>query len=516
MADGMGSYLNRIGGWLGKSTGLRGRLNQYMRTRYTANLLAGITAAVCGILAAIALFLPNCLGMGNDSIANEKMGYYRLDYLNEAEDGGSEPTNAYFTRVYEQTSLSRGTEFSLENALVNLAKALDWLFTRDQLFDIRFLAFLYMALYLPGVFLILKAALERVRNFTEAVILAVAGGLIFSDISYIAYFNSLYSDALFFIFLLYMAGGMLLMHKEGKGRDLFAILAGIACMGFSLVSRRGFLAGIVLAFFFLMHLRHAAGNRQKILSIVVTCFVLAASVLSFFQVNSEFDDTAKYHAMTRGVLLQSTNPARALENMGINVSYSVLADDSLYENYPVTELANPAIREGFLDSYTQRDIALFYVSHPGALLSMWDLGIKASMELRRDYCGNYEKSAGMPPMGKSLFCSVWSIFKEQSAPKTIGYPLALLLVVFATTGRSLLGKRAKVQRWNYTYFMACICLGVLGLADMTYVVMNSGDAQLVQYNIVLGAVMDILLYFVMAEILHKLNVLEDESGEHQS
>ena len=506
------NLLSRAGRGIRKLSQLRARLNNYMRARYSARLLAGITAVVCGALMIFVLFVPNYLGMGNDSIANEKMVYYRLDYLNEDSEAEDVPSNSYFTRVYELTSLDRGTEFSLQSALVRIAKAIDWMFTRDRLFDIRFLALLYALLYLPGVWLILRAALECVKNFSEAALLCVLGALIFSDISYIAYFNSLYADALFYILLLYMAGSALMLRTDGARQNLYILLFGIASAGFCLIARRGYLAGIVAAFFLLMHLRYIPARRARVLSVAAVCFVLAASMLSAFRVNGEFDATGKYHAMTRGVLLQSANPARTLENMGINASYSVLADDSLYAYYPMTQLANPLISEVFLNGYTSGDIALFYVRHPGALIAMWDLGVKAAVNLRRDYCGNYERSTGMPPMGKSLACAAWSTFKAQSMPRTIGYLFVLMLIVFASSGRKLFGRRAQVQRRDFTYFLTCLCLLIIAMADVTYVILHSGDAQLVQYNIVPGAAMDILLYFVIAEMLHKLNLLEDGDG----
>ena len=485
-----------------------------MRARYSVNRLALIATAICGVLAVMMLLLPNYLGMGNDSLANAKMGYYKLGYIDDEIISGEVASNAYFTRVYELTNLDMGAEFSLEAAIVSLAKALDWLLTRDQLFDIRFLALLYILTYLPGVFLIIKAALERVQQFSEAAVLAGLGVLIFADISYIAYFNSLYADALFFIMLLYMAGCSMLLHRDGKYQSLYTVLLGLACMGFCLVAGRGFLAGVIIAFFLLMHLRYVVKKHQKALNIIVTCLVLTTSILSLFQVSSEFDDTGKYHAMTRGVLLQSANPAETLEDMDINISFSVLANDSLYDEYPVTQIGNPIIQQEFLNHYTTRDILTYYIRHPGALFSMWDLGVKAAVNLRRDYCGNYERSTGMPPMGKSIFGSAWSIFKMQSAPKTIGYLVVLVVVIFITTGKKLLGKHP--QRWDFTYFMTCMSLLTLGVADMTYVMIHSGDAQLIQYNAVLGTVMDILLYFVCAELLHKLNVLEDVDHGHQA
>ena len=488
--------------------GGRRRLNRLMREKYSANLLAGLAAAACGLLAAVMLLAPNYIGMGNDSLAEAKMGAYRLSYVDEGILSGEVAPNAYFTRVYGLSHLEGGSEFSLEHAMVSLAKGLDWIFTRNQLFDIRFLALIYLALYLPGVFLVVKAALERVRQFSEAAVLAALGVLIFSDISYIAYFNSLYADALLFIMLLYMAGSSLLMHREGKRQSLCAVLLGLSCAGFCLVTRRGFLAGVIGAFFLLMHLPRLVRNREKVLHVLMSCFALAASILSLFQVSGEFDDTGKYHAMTRGVLLQSADPARTLEEMGINLSFSVLANDSLYDDYPVAQIGNPLIQKEFLNRYATGDIMAFYLRHPGALFSMWDLGVKAAVNLRRDYCGNYEASTGMPPMSKSIFGSAWSLFKMQSAPRTIGYLAVLVAVVLLTAGKELMGKHP--QRRSFTYFMTCMSLVALGLGDMTYVILHSGDAQLIQYNAVLGTVMDILLYFVCAELLNRLNVLEED------
>ena len=44
---------------------------------------------------------------------------------------------------------------------------------------------LAVALYLPAVYLVLKAGLERVRFFSEAVAVTALGVLIFADISYL-------------------------------------------------------------------------------------------------------------------------------------------------------------------------------------------------------------------------------------------------------------------------------------------------------------------------------------------
>lgn len=59
-------------------------------------------------------------------------------------------------------------------------------YTSAMLALIGTLVCLAVALYLPAVYLVLKAGLERVRYFSEAVAVTALGVLIFADISYLA------------------------------------------------------------------------------------------------------------------------------------------------------------------------------------------------------------------------------------------------------------------------------------------------------------------------------------------
>ena len=79
------------------------------------------------------------------------------------------------------------------------------------------------------------------------------------------------------------------------------------------------------------------------------------------------------------------------------------------------------------------------------------------------------------------------------------------------SGRKVFTRKA-VQRWDYVYFLTMLAVTFIGMADITAVICRSGDSQLVQFSMTLGVALDILLYFVIAEILHKLNILE---GKHE-
>lgn len=490
----------------------RCQLNQNMKQHYSAGKMATVSASVCMAVGILILFVPPYLGIANDGIGNRKMTESGFTYLERGKNE-TDASNDYFTRVYERTT-PQGEGISSHLFFINLAKALDLFFTQDNLFDIRFLALLYLILWIPGVYLVIRAALERISYFSEAAVLSVLGILVFSDISCVAYLNSLYSDALIWICLLYIAGSALLLHKEGKRDKILVLVFTVAGIVLTIAERRCFLAGVFLSVFLILQIRIFSQMSMKMLSFLCSVILFALALAGFYNCKDEFDQTAKFHSMTRGVLLQSADPEKELERMNIDHSYTVLTDCSLYDYYPVTEIGNPLIQKGFLDRYDGGDVALFYLRNPGAMISMWDLGVKAAFDLRRSYCGNYEKSVGMPAMGKSIFWSAWSIFKERSAPKTIGYVLILTIAFSVMSGKKVFHKK-DIRRWDYVYFCVMSMLVLLCMGDLTYVILKSGDAQFVQYNIVSGTVMDLLFYYVLAEMLHKLNILEARNEKNE-
>lgn len=488
----------------------RRKFNSWMERRYTPRMMALIGTGACLAVAVYALFVGPYLGVANDSIGNRKMQEYGLSYLeaDRGEDEAAFASNEYFTREYG-VGQSETPIHSSQNVFVRLAMGLDTLFTQDALFDVRFLALVYLLLYLPAVYLVLKAGVERVSYFSEAVTVTVLGVLIFADISYLVFFNSLYSDALILICLLYIVGASMVQHLEKPTRLGLQLLMTAAGLVLCFLEKRFFLVGIFVAVLLVTQVR-IAGRAEKIITGCLALLLMVGSLFSLSWSGEEFDDVSKVHSVTRGVLLQSQNPDEALEEMGLDTSYSLLTDESLYDYVPVSEISNPVLQQGFLDQFNAADVALHYLRHPEKMVLMWNNAIVSALHLRRDYCGNYERSTGMPPMGKSVFFSMWSIFRERSLPGTIGYLVLLVVAVILMSGAKVFNRKA-VKRWDYVYFTTMLAAAAIGLGDITAVICRSGDAQLVQCSMTFGVVLDLLFYFVVAEILHKLNIMEGKN-----
>lgn len=483
---------------------LREKINRLMQDRITANGLALIAAACSGLILCWLLFVPPYMGVANDGTVSETMRIVGLSYTS---DEVSENYNNYFVRIYQNVYPESGT-VTAHILLLRFARAVDYLFTKDTFFDVRFLAVIYLILYLPAVYLAVRAALERLTYFNEYIIAAVAGVLIFADGSCGVYFNSLYPEPLFLISLLYIAACAMMLQKESKLTPLYLCLLVFWTLVMCFTRQHCFMVGLWVAAFCVLLLRLFKGFPARLGLLVVAAILAVGTAVSLTAMPQEFTDTSKLHAMTRGVLLQSNDPEETLEQIGINGSYAVLADVSFYDSPALAEEENPLLQEGFLDKYDTLTIGLYYLRHPGALISMLDIGIKSAFDLGREYCGNYEKSAGMPERAQNVFWSMWSIFKQRSAPKTIGYLVLLIIAYCVMSGRKMYTVSRTPERLHYIYLLTMVAITGIGVSNLCCIILQSGDAQLAQYNLIMGVCMDLLFYYVLIEILYKLNILE--------
>lgn len=484
------------------------KIDSHMEGKYSPDLLALAATAIAALAVFTILFLPNYLGVASDGTTDELMRSAGIYYMSKEPD---ERYANYFNRTYTEVASGTerpGKEWNSQLVFIEAAKFLDDFITKDRIFDIRFLGFIYFILYLPALYFIILQLCQRVKHFSEGAFIAGVGLIIFSDVGYVTYFNSFYPEAIWFISLLYCIGAaMSFQNKRSEYRDLFSLLL-LFLSGSILISSRRQCAviGFLLVFYVI---RMITVRKSWIWG--GSC-LFAAFMLSFFsfmcilEYPSDFSKTSKLHAMTRGVLFSSADPAQALTEFGIDSSYELLADASAYDYLPFVRYDDSSLYNGFIDRYTISDIGVYYLQHPGSLLSMLDVSIKVGMEMRRNDCGNYEKNTGFPQKAKSLFWSGWSSFKELSLPKTVGF---LILLTVATI--LLFYKRYSINSMNdrrNTVFLdiLIVVLGIL-LSQSIVVIVNSGDAEMVQRLFLVGLSIDIMTYCVFAELLHKLRIV---------
>ena len=485
--------------------------NAVLQKVYNPNRSAALGAFIVFVIAVFLLFIPPYIGTADDGaltmiLENAGLGY-RLQDL-EA------PVGSYFIRLFLHSTRIR-TGVSSHVFLIRIAMFIDNIFTGDNLFDVRFLSGLYLILYMPAVWLFIRGIVNRVNYASEALFLTILCAVVLADGSILCYFNSLYPEAFWQILLVYCFG-FILAFQHGKDNWNQIGFFGLMVAGTILILTECHCAaaGLVLMLFCLRQITMTDGTSQTIVFSVMSAGVLlVASIFSWTIGTSRFDNASKLHSMTTGVLLRSLNPETTLKEFGIDPRYETLTDISSYADYPYATFGNPEIQEGFLDQYGLLSVILYYLRHPFAYTGLLEIGTNASFNIIRAYVGNYEQSLGLPERARNPLFIVYSNLKASSLPRTLGF-IVLLAVIYM----SLFRTRTGYQKHAVTYgvrekevmidtFITAI---VMGIASITVIILKSGTAELERYQMTYGFCIDVMILLLLAEVLHRLNILSIE------
>lgn len=462
----------------------------------------GMAAALCcAALAGIILFRTPVLGVADDGTLERVIKGAGLAYPK-----GTEVTAGYFQRLYVWET-ERGTGYySLQTMVIWIAKMLSYLFTGGWEFDIRFLGVVYLILYLPALCIFVKAAADGLTTFGQKMVSEVFAVLIFTDVGYLTYFNSFYPEALILICLMYMVGAAINLQKKSRYEMVWLLLFVIFGINLCFVRRYCFLAGITGGFFVLLQYHRQENFGRRVSTLAFGTMLVLASFASLVWMERDFNETDRFHAMSRGVLESAENPEKALSEFGIDASYSLLTDASAYEEFPLTTGENRALYDGFLDRYTTADIAGYYIRHPAQMIYGMDTAVRMNQGVRWNSLGNYEKKEGKPFGAKSIFWSLYGTFKKRVAPKRVGFPTILVLILVALNADGFSLKKEK-NRQKSIHLECTVMLVIFMVLQTCLVVIQGGTPALSQYNGQLGITIDILTFFTVTELIGRLNIL---------
>ena len=501
----------KISGWIVKLYHLIRdailRFDCAMRKRYRPNHLALVAVLVIAVTAVIALLVPPYLGLSDDgSFASvlADTGLSRLD---------SSDTTAYFNyyeRVYNvgSSAVGDGSTPLIQRILVRTAVVLDELVTHDGLFDMRFLAAMYLLIYLLLLYPMLSRLLSRVKVYSEGLVVAVFAVLIFGDTAMITRFASFYTQPLETILMVGLANCVLQI-PDSLNRFLPQVGLCITVILLMAVNQYCALMGIVFSIAYWMLMRHCADAIHKGLYTLLAVLLCVVSVMQTGEMVQRQTVNEKYDQMTRGVLFEATDPEEALAQFGIDARYSVLTDTYSTQNYPVVLPDSGVLDEGFFDHYTTADVTLYYLRHPLPLLGLFEVGVRNAFFTRTDYSGNYEQSSGMPARAKALFLSIWSTFKERSAPQTAA-SLLLLVIAFLFFRRKADEKKSSGKEAAGVYTMLSVLLFASVIVELLTVVIMSGDSLLIRESFLMGCLIDLLAMMACTEGLHRLKIIEKD------
>jgi succinate dehydrogenase hydrophobic anchor subunit len=416
--------------------------------------------AAAALLIGWQLFVPPIVGLADQGDFARMIGLFGFGPADKTTEyayvaGKYVPDPNARLRVYEQAS----SEYLFVEAAVLLNKIV----SKDGSLDITVMGFVHLLAFLCAFWCVLRAT-GSVRAGPLLWILAL---LIFTDVGYVAYWNSFYAEPASCVFFLLLLAESVVICRVGEVSGAQAVRWTLWAFLFVAAKPVNTPIGILLAIFEFRLWAWSKSAAARRVAIAGAGLILAAGAVNVFTVPTPNTWPTVYDQVFLAILPEAKNPAQDARELGLPQEWLKYAGtgawsqgNNLYQGV-VTGLIGKQI--------TNADIARFYLRHPGRIWRHAKRILPVAFSLRPEWCGNFERSAGLPAGAKSKAFNVWSGFHEHWLGP-IGKPIlmALLLAPFLAIGAWL--------RWPEARRIAEF-IGLLGICCLiSFTVAITGDA----------------------------------------
>ncbi|MGI6779036.1 MAG: hypothetical protein ACOX7R_13805 [Acetivibrionales bacterium] len=457
-------------------------------------IMAALLSAV--VLIHILITEP-IIGIADNGDFERIMGSTGLEYIT---DSYKERYFGYVNREYRMASpLSTWSGyFSTQAVPVLLAKIISRLFVPGKaIFDIRSLGFIYSCFFVLSLYLIIKY--NRQSNPLLNWILAGLLVFVFTDSGYISYFNSLYGEAASFSALLLTSALAVYIIKR-KNPGLPALIAFFLSAIFLTGSKaQNAPIGICLAVLGIrfIHLRKDFLWKR---CIIYSCAVLLFTAsFSYFSIPYGIRLCNKYQTVFYGVLRNSPNPERDLEELGLDTGLSVLAGTDFFANSYPLDIRDEEFLKEIDEKINPVKILSFYLKHPSRYLDKLRITSENGFKLVQGY-GNFEKDEGRRFRETTSSFILWSNFKENVLPHSLIFTAVFFAIYILFLSAQYIKIKDSLSGRLYIELYAFLWL--TGLIQFIVPVIGDGEADLSRHLFLFNVCFDIMLISAAVYIIN--------------
>ena len=443
-----------------------------------------VAGAVLLILSSILLLRP-IIGVADNGDFARIMNSTGLFYLS---DGSTDRYFGFVNRLYGigYAIPFGGGYLSTELPLVLLAIYMCKSVLGTDLFDIRFLAVIYILVLAAAIFFTARCCRKYAGFFS--LIPAILIVIIFCDIGYISYFNSLYGEPVSLVFLLLMAGMASMLAIGEKPAIWMLILFCVGAFFFAGAKVQNSPAGLLVALLCIRLAWLREDKAWKITSFVAAVSIAVVSLACYASVSKDIKVCNKYQTVFYGILKGSPDPAGDLEELGLDPSLAVLAGTNYFmENYPI-DIRTAEFKKMLYDKVGYINVAAFYLKHPRRFIEKLELAAENGFKLKQGF-GNYEKYPGITYKQTTNTFGFWSDFKMKVLPHTLPFVCIFYTAAFLTLIHEY--KRAGEPKKGFLVeYMGVIIL--TGMMQFVLPVIGDGEADLSKHLYLFNVSFDLL------------------------
>lgn len=453
--------------------------------------------AAAGIVAIVLLFAGPFVGVADNGDFLRIMGTAGLNYY-DAGETYEDRFFGYAHALFAYDDFLRGFYPSTQIILVVLARFIG-VIANGEAFDIRVLGGIYTALLLAAGYLVIRAV--KTEHRYAAMLLALLMVFVFTDIAYLAYFNSLFGEPVSFVFLmLSMGSGLLLLRRDKLSPWLLALFY-VSVLFLTCSKTQNAPIGIGFA---LLGLRFIGLSKEKRLRrwvIGLSSFTVLASVAMYVAAPKDFKDINIYQTVFFGILNDSPDVEGDLEKLGLPQRLSVLAGTNYFQSGTAIPQNDPSLKGDFYDRISHFDVLAFYLGHPGRLVDKMEYAAKNGMSIRPYYLGNFEKSEGEKRGALSFRFSGWSEFKHRFVPNKLWFLVAFAAAYLAIV--CLEWRRADSRRGRIKAELFLL-LALTGIFGFLIPILGDGQADMGKHLFLFNVCFDMMAVTAVAWAAHRL------------
>lgn len=379
--------------------------------------------AAAGAILTYQLFIPPIVGLADQGDFVRTIGRFgygpqhhgSLEYVYVEPKYIPDPS--YRSPYWEQANS--------EYLFVGAALLLNKLVSKDGALDITVAGFVHALAFLAAF-----ARLLWVMRHDRAHALVWIGALVaLTDAGYAVYWNSFYAEPASCIFFL-----LLLAEAVEIGRAGETGLPGI--VRWSLWSVLWILAkpqnapmGLLLGLFTFRLAMWTGSKPARVVAPVGSCAMFACAAFNVLAMPVYGRQANTYGVVFSGILADSKNPEADLRALGLDPQLARYSGTGAWT--PGTYFPQMAA-SGVLKRVNTFTVMRFYLLRPARMWRRLHGLLPNITFLRRDWYGNFEPSAGLPPAAQSREFTLWSGFHERVLPPVNQW------VVFGLAGWPLL------------------------------------------------------------------------------
>jgi hypothetical protein len=366
------------------------------------------------------LFLPPVTGLANNFDFSKVLGKLSLCGVDHEDKNNQYLITDYY--VDKTCDLDLGL-ISVEEPLVTAALRLSEPHTGPGKLDLRFLGAIHLAILALGFLLILgltRRGPPAIRYGIPALFI-----LIFSDVAYTGYLNSVYMDAPAMVFLIAATAiaAVACFHHQPRVVSMgYLLLAGALVFSKSQHSLLGLAFGAVAVVFALRPAPRIVRIEWTLVAALLAGSAAAMLALTppSFKINPLFD------VIFSRLMPHSDAPWDVLKEVGLNEDdLQYLGSHSYLPNSPVN---NAKYAASFLRRTSFTKVAFYYLHHPDVALEELHRDLtEAAPVLRPADLPNYREQDGYPPRTLATRFSLWSNLRSATLRVFPYFPVLIFL-----------------------------------------------------------------------------------------